>query len=115
MGTPRREIAVMSKAPEFLRIAIKAIQNIKIVDLSMLGAMGSTIWHMKSWDAVRNVGSILSLIAFGVLAVLKAYLARLKHSAEIIKSAPEKVRLEAIAAVAKFFPVDVPALPPAHQ
>src|SRR5262249_15479025 len=44
-----------------------------------------------------------------------AYRARLAHRAEIIKSAPEKERLEAIAITAEFFRVDVSGLTRAQQ
>ena len=65
---------------------------------------------MEIWGALPYVGTGLSLVAFVVAAGLLAYRARLKHRAEIIKSAPEKERLEAIAVTAEFFRVDVSGL-----
>jgi hypothetical protein len=53
---------------------------------------------MDIWGALQYVGTGLSLVAFVVAAILFAYRARLKNRAEIIKSAPDKERLEAIAA-----------------
>jgi hypothetical protein len=67
------------------------------------------------WDAIQYVGTGLSLVAFIVAAILLAYRARLKHRAEIIKSAPEKERVEAIAATAEFFRVDISGLSRAQQ
>jgi hypothetical protein len=64
------------------------------------------------WNAIQYVGSGLSLIAFVAAAVVFGYRARLKQRAEIIKSAPEKERLEAIAAIAEFFRVDLSGLYP---
>jgi hypothetical protein len=60
---------------------------------------------------IREVG----LVAFAVAAILLAYRARLKHRAEIIASASEKERLEAIATTAEFFRVDVSGLTRAQQ
>src|SRR5712671_4217944 len=70
---------------------------------------------MNAWVALQYVGTGLSLVAFVVAAILFAYRARLKNRAEIIKSSPEKERLEAIAATAEFFRVDVSALSRAQQ
>jgi hypothetical protein len=70
---------------------------------------------MNGWGAIQYVGSGLSLVAFIVAAILYAYRAHLRHQAEIIKSAPEKDRLEAIATAAEFFRVDVSKLEPAQQ
>jgi WD40 repeat protein len=53
---------------------------------------------MEIWQALQYVGTGLSLVAFVVAAILLAYRARLTNRAEIINSAPEKERLEAIAA-----------------
>jgi hypothetical protein len=61
------------------------------------------------------VGTGLSLVAFAIAALLLAYRARLTNRAEIIKSAPEKERLEAIATTAEFFRVDVSGLTRAQQ
>jgi tetratricopeptide (TPR) repeat protein len=71
--------------------------------------------QMDIWGALQYVGTGLSLVAFVVAAILFAYRARLKNRAEIIKSAPEKERLEAIAATAEFFRVDVSGLSRAQQ
>src|SRR6266481_3291342 len=65
---------------------------------------------MDMWQALQYVGTGLSLVAFIVAALLLSYRARLTHRAEIIKSAPEKERLEAIATTAEFFRVDVSGL-----
>jgi hypothetical protein len=62
---------------------------------------------MNGWSAIQYIGSGLSLVSFVVAAALYAYRARLRHQADIIKSAPEKDRLEAIATAAEFFRVDV--------
>jgi hypothetical protein len=70
---------------------------------------------MNIWGALQYVGTGLSLVAFVVAAILFAYRARLKNRAEIIKSAPEKERLEAITATAEFFRVDVSGLSRAQQ
>lgn len=50
-----------------------------------------------------------------VAAILFAYRSRLKQRAEIIKNAPEADRLEAIAATAEFFRVDVSGLSRAQK
>src|SRR5258707_8616787 len=71
--------------------------------------------RMNVWEALQYVGTGLSLVAFAVAAILLAYRARLAHRAEIIKSAPEKERLEAIAITAEFFRVDVSGLTRAQQ
>jgi hypothetical protein len=65
---------------------------------------------MEIVGALQYVGTGLSLVAFVVAAILFAYRARLTNRAEIINSAPEKERLEAIAATAEFFRVDVSGL-----
>jgi hypothetical protein len=65
---------------------------------------------MEIWQALQYVGTGLSLVAFVVAAILLAYRARLTNRAEIINSAPEKERLQAIAATAEFFRVDVSGL-----
>jgi hypothetical protein len=70
---------------------------------------------MEIWGALKYVGTGLSLVAFVVAAILLAYRARLNNRAEIIKSAPEKERLEAIATTAEFFRVDVSGLSRAQQ
>src|SRR5215470_2242830 len=70
---------------------------------------------MDMWQALQYVGTGLSLVAFAVAALLLAYRARLTNRAEIIKSAPEKERLEAIATTAEFFRVDVSGLTRAQQ
>ena len=70
---------------------------------------------MNAWGAIQFVGTGLSLVAFGVAAILYAYRARLAHRAEIIRSAPEKERLEAIALTVEFFRVDVSRLTRAQQ
>jgi len=67
------------------------------------------------WDSIKYVGSGLSLIAFIVAAILYAYRARLRQRAEIIKTAPEAERLDAIAATAEFFRVDVTPLSRAQK
>src|SRR5262249_11037012 len=70
---------------------------------------------MDMWGALQYVGTGLSLVAFIVAAILLAYRARLTNRAEIIKSAPEKERLEAIATTAEFFRVNVSGLTRAQQ
>jgi tetratricopeptide (TPR) repeat protein len=70
---------------------------------------------MGMWEALPYVGTGLSLVAFAVAAILLAYRARLAQRAEIIRSAPEQERLEAIATTAEFFRVDVSALTRAQQ
>jgi hypothetical protein len=70
---------------------------------------------MDIWEALRYVGTGLSLVAFAVAALLLAYRACLTNRAEIIKRAPEKERLEAIATTAEFFRVDVSGLTRAQQ
>src|SRR5258708_7332987 len=70
---------------------------------------------MDMWQALQYVGTGLSLVAFAVAAFLLAYRARLTNRAEIIKSAPEKERLDAIATTAEFFRVDVSGLTRAQQ
>src|SRR5258706_4584534 len=70
---------------------------------------------MNAWGAIQFVGTGLSLVAFGVAAILYAYRARLAHRAEIIRSAPEKERLDAIALTVEFFRVDVSRLTRAQQ
>jgi hypothetical protein len=70
---------------------------------------------MDILGAIKYVGTGLSLVAFVVAAILFAYRARLKHRAEIIKSASGKERLEAIATTAEFFRVDVSGLSRAQQ
>jgi tetratricopeptide (TPR) repeat protein len=67
------------------------------------------------WEALQYVGTGLSLVAFAIAAILLAYRVRLTQRAEIIKSAPEKERLEAIAATAEFFRVDVSGLTRVQQ
>src|SRR5262249_21192009 len=71
--------------------------------------------RMDVWGALQLVGSGLSLVACAVAAILLAYRARLTQRAEIIKSAPENDRLEAIATTAEFFRVDVSRLSRAQQ
>jgi tetratricopeptide (TPR) repeat protein len=70
---------------------------------------------MDMWQALQYVGTGLSLVAFIVAALLLAYRAHLTNRAEIIKSAPEKERLDAIATTAEFFRVDVSGLTRAQQ
>jgi tetratricopeptide (TPR) repeat protein len=70
---------------------------------------------MGMWEALQYVGTGLSLVAFAVAAILLAYRARLTQRAEIIKSASEQERLEAIATTAEFFRVDVSGLTRAQQ
>src|SRR5258707_10181075 len=70
---------------------------------------------MDMWQAMQYVGTGLSLVAFIVAALLLAYRARLTNRADIIKSAPEKERLDAIATTAEFFRVDVSGLTRAQQ
>jgi tetratricopeptide (TPR) repeat protein len=70
---------------------------------------------MDMWQALQYVGTGLSLVAFIVAALLLAYRARLTNRAEIIKSASEKERLDAIATTAEFFRVDVSGLTRAQQ
>src|SRR5215471_13073660 len=70
---------------------------------------------MNAWGALQYVGTGLSLVAFGIAAILFAYRARLANRAEIIRSAHEKERLEAIAITAEFFRVDVSRLTRAQQ
>src|SRR5215468_12585761 len=70
---------------------------------------------MDIWQALQYVGTGLSLVAFAFGALLLAYRARLANRAEIIRSAPEKERLEAIAITAEFFRVDVSRLTRAQQ
>src|SRR5260370_6666958 len=70
---------------------------------------------MDMWQALQYVGTGFSLVAFAVAALLLAYRARLTNRAEIIKSAPEKERLDAIATTAEFFRVDVSGLTRAQQ
>src|SRR6266446_2408678 len=67
------------------------------------------------WQALQYVGTGLSLVAFALAALLLAYRARLASRVAIIKSAPEKERLEAIAITAEFFRVDVSGLTRAQQ
>jgi len=67
------------------------------------------------WQAIQYVGSGLSLIAFAIAAALFAYRARLRHQAEIIRSAPTRDRLEAIAVTAQFFRVDTSRLSAKQQ
>jgi hypothetical protein len=67
------------------------------------------------WNALQYVGSGLSLAAFVAAAVVFAYRGHLKRRAEIIKSAPEKERLEAIATTAEFFRVDTARLSRVQQ
>ena len=62
---------------------------------------------MTAWGAIQYVGGGVSLVAFVVAAIFYAYRERLRSHAEIIRSAPEKDRLEAIATDAEFFRVDV--------
>lgn len=71
--------------------------------------------HMGVLEALKYVGTGLSLVAFAIAAILLAYRARLTHRTEIIKSAPEKDRLRAIATTAEFFRVDVSNLTRAQQ
>jgi hypothetical protein len=61
------------------------------------------------------VGSGLSLIAFVVAASLAAYLAKLRTQEKIINSAPADQRVEAIAAAAETFRIDVPTLSAREQ
>jgi hypothetical protein len=70
---------------------------------------------MGIWQTRQYFGSGLSLVAFVVAATLFAYRARVAHCAAIIRSAPEKNRLEAMAATAEFFRVDVSGLTRAQQ
>jgi hypothetical protein len=70
---------------------------------------------MEIWASLKYVGTGLSLLAFLAAAFLFAYRAHLKSRAEIIRSAPEKERLEAIATTAEFFRVDVSGLSRAQQ
>jgi hypothetical protein len=70
---------------------------------------------MDAWGALRYVETGLSLVAFAIAAFLFAYRTRLARRAEIIKSAPKKQRLEAIATTAEFFRIDVSGLTRAQQ
>ncbi|MDP1626613.1 hypothetical protein [Parvibaculum sp.] len=70
---------------------------------------------MIAWEAIPYVGTGLSLVAFIVAAFLFAYKARLENSARNIESAPAADRLEAIAAMAEFFRVDLRNLRPEEQ
>ena len=70
---------------------------------------------MTAWYAIPYVGTGLSLVAFAIAAVLYAYRARLKQRADIITSAPQKERLDAIASTAEFFRVDISGLPAKQQ
>ncbi len=67
------------------------------------------------WQAIPYVTSVLTLIAFIVAALLLAYRSRLQHRANIIRSAPQEKRIEAIAITAEFFRVDVSDLPPKQK
>jgi hypothetical protein len=67
------------------------------------------------WQAIQYVGTGLSLVAFVVAAITFAYRARLKQRAKIILSAPAKERVDAIAATAEWFRVDVSGLSQARQ
>lgn len=62
------------------------------------------------WQAIQYVGSGLSLVAFIIAAIIYAYLGRLRERAKIISSAPERERLDAIAATAEWFRVDLSGL-----
>jgi hypothetical protein len=62
------------------------------------------------FEAIKLVGSGLSLVAFAIAAILYAYRARLNQRAKLIQSAAEGDRLEAIATTAEFFRVDVSGL-----
>jgi hypothetical protein len=62
------------------------------------------------WQAIQYVGSGLSLVAFVVAAITYAYLGRLRERAKIISSAPERERLDAIAATGEWFRVDLSGL-----
>jgi hypothetical protein len=62
------------------------------------------------WQAIQYVGSGLSLIAFIVAAITYAYRAKLQQRARIILGAPEKERIEAIAATAELFKLDLSGL-----
>jgi len=66
---------------------------------------------LTAWYAIPYVGTGLSLVAFAIAAALYVYRARLKQRADIIKSAPQKERLDAIASTAEFFRVDISELP----
>jgi hypothetical protein len=55
--------------------------------------------------AVQYVGTGVSLVAFVGAAILFTYRARLAVRAEIIRSAPERERLEAIAIAAEAPPL----------
>jgi hypothetical protein len=70
---------------------------------------------MTAFQAVQYVGGALSLVAFVVAAFLYAYRARLRNHIQIIQSAPETDRLEAIATAAEFFRVDVSQLSAAQR
>lgn len=65
---------------------------------------------MSAFQAIQYVGGGLSLVAFVVAAFLYAYRAKLRSHIEIIRSAPENDRLQAIATAAEFFQVDVSQL-----
>jgi hypothetical protein len=62
------------------------------------------------FDAVKFVTGGFTLVAFIVAAIYITYQSRLKNRAEIIKSAPEAQRLEAIATTAEIFNVPLEGL-----
>jgi hypothetical protein len=64
------------------------------------------------WTAMRYVGTGLSLAAFVVAAITFAYRGWLTQRAQIIRSAPEKDRLEAIAALEQTYGLRLDDLPP---
>lgn len=70
---------------------------------------------MNALSAIQYVTSGLTLVAFAIGAALLAFRYRLQQRAEIIKSAPAGDRIEAIAATAEFFRVDVSGLSPEKQ
>jgi hypothetical protein len=62
------------------------------------------------WDAVPQIGTGLSLVAFVVAAALFAYRARLKHREAVIGKMSPRDKLAAIDATAEFLRVDVSGL-----
>ena len=62
------------------------------------------------WQAIQYVTGGLTLVAFVVAAAFYYLAARLRNRVEVIKSAPEKDRLEAISVSADEFRIDLTGL-----
>ena len=69
----------------------------------------------RMWEAVRNIGSGLSLVAFAIAMIGIVYRARMKTQASIIKNATGERQVKALAITAAYFGVDTDGLTPEQK